>query len=522
MYLLDIDITDLRAIRHLQVNFRCPAAAAGDERARRWTVFLGENGCGKSTILKAIGLLLAGSDALADLLEQPDQWIRNGADAARIAATLCTAAGEERRVALSLRRGDRRDSVIKRNAESLAELDAALRHADRNYFIAGYGAFRRPPDPRMKSGMSSRSFGRAAHLQTLFSASPDLVGLEQWAVQLDYAEGHEGRRLVAEALDRLLPGMTFKDIDKRSGEVIMQTVDGDVALRQLSEGYQAMAAWAGDLLYRMSETFKDRRNPLEARGVLLIDEMDLHLHPVWKRRLVDFLNGAFPRLQVIATTHSPLSVQQCNEHELYVVRREDGKPTLIPFVGDPSKMRLSELFLSPLVGLETLDSPKVADLRAEARDIELKSGRPSATDRKRLRAINQQLVGTQPIVAAEAPGLEPLLSLSEHKRSDDVLERISEAEALFGQVTRTNTRRRSSSPASRPTAQRAGSRRPASAGKPPVAKKAVKKTPAAKTAKKPVAAAKTVAKKAAGPSAAKKTEPTMSAKKTTARRPPRR
>lgn len=521
MYLLDIDITDLRAIRTLRVDFRRPAPAAGDERVRRWTVFLGENGCGKSTILKAIGLLLAGSDALADLLEQPDQWIRNGAETAHIAATLCTAAGEERRVALSLQRGDGRDSVIKRNAEGLAELDAALRHADRNYFIAGYGAFRRPPDPRTRS-MSSRSFGRAAHLQTLFSASPDLVGLEQWAVQLDYAEGHEGRRLVAEALDRLLPGMRFKDIDKRSGEVIMQTVDGDVALRQLSEGYQAMAAWAGDLLYRMSETFKDRRNPLEARGVLLIDEMDLHLHPVWKRRLVDFLNEAFPRLQVIATTHSPLSVQQCNEHELYVVRRESGSPALIPFVGDPSRMRLSELFLSPLVGLETLDSPKVADLRAEAREIELKSGRPSATDRNRLRAINQQLEGTQPIVAAEAPGLEPLLDLSKRKRGgDDVLARISEAEALFGQAARSSQRRRSGSPAARPAAARAGSRRPAAAGQRPVAKKAVKQTPARKSAKQAAAATKAAAKKATQ-GAVKKARPKAAVKKTTGRRAPRR
>lgn len=522
MYLLDIDITDLRAIRHLQVDFRRLTTADGGERARRWTVFLGENGCGKSTILKAIGLLLAGSDALADLLEQPDQWIRNGADAAHIAATLCTAAGEERHVSLSLHRGDGPSSMIRRNADSLAELDAALRHADRNYFIAGYGAFRRPPDPRSKSSMSSRSFGRAAHLQTLFSASPDLVGLEQWAVQLDYAEGQEGRRLVAEALDQLLPGMHFKDIDKRSGEVIMQTVDGDVVLRQLSEGYQAMAAWAGDLLYRMSETFKDRRNPLEARGVLLIDEMDLHLHPVWKRRLVDFLNGAFPRLQVIATTHSPLSVQQCNEHELYVVRREAGQPQLIPFVGDPSKMRLSELFLSPLVGLETLDSPKVADLRAEARSIELKSGAPNATDRDRLRAINRQLEGTRPIVAAEAPGMETLLDLSGRRRNDDVLARITEAEVLFGQATRPNLTRRSSSSASRPAAQRAGSRRSTGTGKPPVAKKAVRKTPARKTAKKPVAAAKLAAKKAAAPRAAKKPKPKVSVKEKTTRGTTRR
>jgi len=171
MYLLQVDIANLRAIRDLSVDFRDLRNDPTSSLARRWTVFLGENGCGKSSILKAIGLLLAGSEALPDLIDSPDQWIRNGAEEARIAARICTAEGVERNVALTLRRGEGRDSVIKRNSKGLRELDAALRHADRNYFIAGYGAFRRPPDWQQSSRSHYRKFGRAAHLQTLFSAT---------------------------------------------------------------------------------------------------------------------------------------------------------------------------------------------------------------------------------------------------------------------------------------------------------------------------------------------------------------
>lgn len=443
MYLLEVHISNLRAIHDLTLDFRDKGPTATPNNARRWTVLLGENGCGKSTILKAIGLLLAGSEALADLIDEPARWVRNGAKQATISAKICTAEGAERNLSLTIDRQDRRDAVIKRNSTSLRELDAALEHTDRNYFIAGYGAFRRPPDPQQKTRSHFRSTGRTANLHTMFSSSPDLVSLEQWALQLDYVEGKKGRTIVADALEQLLPGMSFKSIDKRSGEVVMQTVDGEVPLRQLSEGYQAMAAWTGDLLFRMSETFQDRTNPLHARGVLLIDEMDLHLHPVWKRRLVEFINLAFPNLQVISTTHSPLSVQQCNEGELYVVRREKGGPTLVPFIGDPSIMRLSELFLSPLVGLESLDSPKVTVLRAEAEKIELKSGARTSADTQKLRDINEQLKGTTPLAPAEAPALVDMLDSGGQTRPP-VEERIRVAKELYSHIQNVAPTRRPS------------------------------------------------------------------------------
>ncbi len=79
-------------------------------------------------------------------------------------------------------------------------------------------------------------------------------------------------------------------------------------------------------------------------------------------------------------------MQQCGEGELYVIRRERAGPTLVPFVGDPSKMRLSDLFLSPLIGLETLDSPKVEALHEQARKLQAKRGMTSG-DRQQLASI---------------------------------------------------------------------------------------------------------------------------------------
>jgi predicted ATP-binding protein involved in virulence len=429
MYLVELEIQNVRAIKHMALNFR--SHQRSDRSTRRWTVLLGENGCGKSTILKSIGLLLAGSEALPDLIGEPDQWIHNSADIALLRAVISTVDGQERTVSLAIHRNDRRDSVIKRNARGLRLLDAAIGKSSRNYFVAGYGAFRRPPD--VARGNTHYSYrGRAAQLGTMFALQQDLVSLEQWVMDLDYVDEGRGRDFIGKALGKLLPGMTFKGIDKKKRAVIMSTVDGDVPLSQLSEGYQAMAAWAGDLLFRMTESFSDRVDPLTARGVLLIDEMDLHLHPIWKRNLVEFLDSAFPNLQVISTTHSPLSIQQCGEGELYVVRREQGTPVLVPFQGDPSKLRLSELFLSPLIGLETLDSPKVAALRELARNIELQTGAKSQEDVKRLRSIQHQLEGTNSLAPEEAPAFAQLLEFQKSFEALDVGARVHEAQSLFG------------------------------------------------------------------------------------------
>jgi predicted ATP-binding protein involved in virulence len=432
MYLLRLEIENVRAIRSMIVDFRASAASS---EGRKWTVLLGENGCGKSTILKSIGLVLAGSEALSDLIGEPSQWVRVGEERAKLVATICTATGEERTVSLIINRNDRRDVVIRNNSESLRALDDAIGHADRNYFIAGYGAFRRPPSNSEYSSptRSRRRRGRSAQLATLFSSDYELVGLEDWALTLDYARGSAGLTVISHALEQLLPGMQFAGIDKSIRSVMMETVDGKIPLAQLSEGYQAMAAWAGDLLFCMTETFKDRNDPLAARGVLLIDEMDLHLHPVWKRSLIDFLNSAFPNLQFIATTHSPLSIQQCREGELFVVRRnETSAPTLVAFNGDPSQLRLSDLFLSPLIGLETLDSPRVATLVSEAREIELKSGKKTKADITRLTEIQSNLSGSLPLTAEEVPAMAKLVAFQQSQRELDVAKEISEAESLFG------------------------------------------------------------------------------------------
>ena len=378
MFLKKITLENVRSIAEMELSFDPVAGAAGtpSDLPRKWTLLLGENGCGKSTVLRAIALVLAGSEALPELFVDPAIWIRNRAKHARVAADLVTKDGQARHVSLEIRAGDGIKEIFEKNAASLAELDAALKHSPRNYFLSGYGASRRLPG----GGSSGESVGslndsfrrntRAQNVATLFQGDAALRSMETWAMDLDYRRGKQGVNLVAETFRGLLPEVKFKRIDRQRRRLLFDTPDGVVPLQQLSDGYQNVAAWCGDLLYRVTETFQDYTKPLEARGVLLIDEIDLHLHPVWQRLLVDFLSAKLPNFQIVATTHSPLTAQQAGVGELFMLRRSGeakahGATQLFQYQGSPRRLRVDQLLVSPIFGLTTAASTKVESLREQ-------------------------------------------------------------------------------------------------------------------------------------------------------------
>lgn len=349
MFLKRLELNNVRSFEKAVVEFALvsedgvPLARQPKGRSRQWTLLLGQNGTGKSTILRSAALLMAGSDALPGILQEAGSWVRKGSKVASIKGLIQTDAGKERLFELVLDRTMSLSDLFAHNRETLSALDEALKRATRNWFTAGYGASRRLSRAGASSAWASgQSFTnpRIEAVQTLFSADAALHPLEAWAVDLDYKQGREGLDQIRETLARLLPGVTFERIDRESKQLIFLTPDGELPLGQLSDGFQNMAAWCGDLLFRITTAFKDYSQPLEARGLLLIDEVDLHLHPVWQRRLRAFLTESLPNLQVIASSHSPLTAHQCGPGELYVVRRNkpDGPAETSAYPGTPNRL----------------------------------------------------------------------------------------------------------------------------------------------------------------------------------------
>jgi predicted ATP-binding protein involved in virulence len=361
MPLRRLAVRNVRSLREIDIDF------SRGEDWRHWTVLLGENGTGKSTLLRCIALAMAGSDAIAELFRDPPTWVRNGEEKASIEAEFTTKDGELRQARLEWQVTDSISTVLRRNGENLDQLDRAVAKAARNYFVAAYGSSRRLPakdSPTLSRGevFSTR---RAQAMATLFSRDAALRPVEAWAMDLEYQRGGRGLDLVRSALNTLLPGVEFAEIDKQRRQLMFHTPDGDVPLEHLSDGYQNMAGWIGDFLFRMTETFADFEQPLDVGGILLLDEVDLHLHPVWQRQLLKFLTERLPNFQFVVTTHSPFTAHQSPPDALHIVERgADQQQRMRQYVGDPRLLRIEQL-LDPLLGLPTAESVKTEDLRAE-------------------------------------------------------------------------------------------------------------------------------------------------------------
>ena len=88
---------------------------------------------------------------------------------------------------------------------------------------------------------------------------------------------------------------------------------------QLSQGEKSLMALVGDIARRLAMLNPALENPLAGDGIVLIDEVDLHLHPSWQRRLCERLTETFPNCQFVLTTHSPLVISDCKNVLIYTL-----------------------------------------------------------------------------------------------------------------------------------------------------------------------------------------------------------
>jgi len=388
MFLKSISLNNVKCFSDISLSFE---GENGD--IRKWTLLLAENGTGKSTLLKAIALVTSGSDAIADLLGEPSDWIRYEAQDCEISAVLVTKEREERQINLRIESKDTRADVIVKNRKNLAWFDDSLNRNKKDYFVLGFGASRRLNTVKSRRAKTSLFSNRAQCVATLFDPDAATTSIDSWAMDLDYLKNRVGLETVRLVLSNLLPEIKFHRIDKQSGQLLFSTPDGIVPLNNLSDGYLAMAAWMGDLLFQILENFDDLgEQPLTARGLLLIDEVDLHLHPKRQRELFSFLKEWLPNFQFVVTTHSPLTAQQADRGELHCLVREAKNIHIYQFMGNPKALLLHQLVMSPAFGLNTDESKEVEDMknryrylrdkvdRSSQEDIELEKLKASLTD----------------------------------------------------------------------------------------------------------------------------------------------
>lgn len=197
--------------------------------------------------------------------------------------------------------------------------------------VSYYGTGRLWNEPRRVrsekplAGKESRS--RLAGYEACLDPRVSSEALVRWIANQSWIAYREGSIPAAFAAARsailtCLDGARDLYFDPKRGEVIVEFEQhGPQPFNNLSDGQRTMLALVGDIARRTATLNPglDDRVLTETPGIVLIDELDLHLHPVWQRRVIENLRTAFPQIQFFATTHSPFLIQSLRSGEELVM-----------------------------------------------------------------------------------------------------------------------------------------------------------------------------------------------------------
>ncbi len=350
MYIERLTLKNFRGARALQI-----------EMHKHVNVFVGLNGSGKSTLLDAAALLLSwlANRIIRDKSSgRPisDQDISNGAPRSKI-ELLCN--HEDNAYTWSLTKT--RKGHAKSKPSFLSELTQFVRTLQNGmedqphlpilaYYPVNRAVIDIPLRIRSKHTFDifstyDDSLTSGANFRTFFEWFREREDLEN-EKKSDFLDslieklyptiGEEPKKeydtqlqSVRNALSLFMPG--FSDLTvKRSPLRMIVTKNGEeLTVNQLSDGEKILMAMIGDLARRLAIANPELSNPLEGEGIVLIDEIDLHLHPKWQRMVVSNLHNVFPNCQFLLSTHSPHVITHVHPENLYLLKLEENNITLI-------------------------------------------------------------------------------------------------------------------------------------------------------------------------------------------------
>ncbi len=335
------------------------------ELDKNWNILLGDNGVGKSSILKAIALGIAGEDAKL----YADRLIRSGQTHANVLLETNTGKTYQTEI-LKMPTGPAQ--VISRGGRMLE---------GEGWLTLGFPPLRSMGWEQLRGPQLEEGKRRPIpdDILPLIMGEPDprCNGLKQWILNLDYrsikstnrppGESERFREIMQrffETVGQLVAGVKieFRQVDTERGRVMIQTDDGEVPMESMSQGTISLIGWVGILLQRLYEVFDDRLDLSGQYALVLIDEIDAHMHPEWQNNLVSKLSKFFPNVQFVATTHSPLIVGGLPAEQVFrFVREEEGEITQLEVEPEMTMGRADQILTGALFGLPTTFDQKTLD-----------------------------------------------------------------------------------------------------------------------------------------------------------------
>ena len=343
MRIRDIQIRNVRSLRSHRWSFARTKCAG-------WHVVLGDNGSGKSSFLRAIALALVGAGRAEGLRQSWNDWLTHGEQKGEIRLMLWSATPDVVRLAnlpadnlyspgVKLHRKSNDEAELadlppndpsRQSLAQMLSLDEV--YTAREWFSTSFGPFRRFTGG--SDQLSKLPPLLARHL-SLFDEGIAFTKCLDWLQDLKFRalehdpEGGLLERLIrfVNESDFLPSGVRIEDVTSRN--VMFRDANRVVVpVTDLSDGYRSVLSMTFEIIRQMAITFgpdeifhPDDPTRITPEGVVIVDEIDAHLHPTWQSRIGHWFCDHFPNVQFIVSTHSPLVCQSAENGSVYLLPR---------------------------------------------------------------------------------------------------------------------------------------------------------------------------------------------------------
>lgn len=382
-------------------------------------VFVGMNGAGKSSILDAAAILLAllmkriqSTRVLEKVLEESD--IKNDSIDARLGIAV-EYAGKMSAWSIScIRKGYTAKDVKVNSPAGAAQVNQTYNLLADDKIQGNLPLFVYYPVNRAVTDIplqvkETRRFDLFSAYEGALSGGANFKPFFEWFREREDLE-NEARRdretssdgkaaqfpdpqleAVRAAMSKLMPGYANLSVRRSPLRMEIEKQGKRLTVSQLSDGEKCLLAMVGDLARRLAITNPLRDNPLLGEGIVLIDEIDLHLHPAWQRMVIPRLTETFPNCQFLVSTHSPHVITHVLPENLFLLTMgADGLQALSP---KESYGKTAERVLEDLMGLETT---RPAEVNEALKGIYDRIGDGELEEAKALIARLKERIGADP------------------------------------------------------------------------------------------------------------------------------
>lgn len=358
MKIKKIVIENFRAIEHLDID--C---------SRNVNAIIGDNGAGKSTVLEAIALLYSWLNARFTSAKGRGRNIRK--EDVRHGSTYCYLYIKVEHKGMpaqwSLLKGDATDNIEKQT--DLKQLDYLVNHIreyneNEQYFFSVYGVNRNISSVSVHTSLYGKKEKKPSPARN-FLVNTNWKPFFNWYYERENEENRMKARFntqyhdesldaIRDCLKEVFPNYKNLRVEDRPTRFMIEKDGNDINFERLSDGEKCYITLVLDIARRLS--MQNGSNPIfDGEQVILIDELDLHLHPSWQLQVISNLEHKFPHCQFFVTSHSSLVLSSLGMDDQLVVLRDGVKLELsdIPY-GDNGDYILKRFF-----GLDAVRNPEV-------------------------------------------------------------------------------------------------------------------------------------------------------------------